>query len=102
MTQRAELEEMRVVLLELQKLLQAEGFYSDYAFLFRRCFELLSWTDTEPEAIEALKEYLLSIPDAPGSFRDFGFWRDSFEERKRINERLDSLRDRLFALARSL
>lgn len=51
--QRAELEEMRAVLSELRSLLQAEGFYLEHVCLFRRCFELLAWADTESEAVPA-------------------------------------------------
>lgn len=102
MTERAELVEMRGVLTELQRLLQAEGLDGQYGYLLRRCFELLSWAGNEPDAAAALKEYLLGIPNAPGTLWDLVIWRDSFEERKRVNERLDQLRERLMALARSL
>ena len=102
MTQRTELEQIQEVLSELRDLLQAEGVYSNYAFLFRRGFELLSWASTEQEAVEALKEHLGGIPNAPGTFHDLVIWRESFEERKQVNERLDFLRERLIALARAL
>ncbi|MEW8977132.1 MAG: hypothetical protein AB2385_01905 [Symbiobacterium sp.] len=102
MVDREVLDEMRTVLFELQSLLQAEGLYAEYAYLFRRCWELLDRTGTEATAAQALKEYLLGIPNAPGTVHDLVIWRESAAERKRMNERLHALRERLFALARNL
>lgn len=94
--------QIEVVLSELHALLQSEGRHHKFGHLFRRSFELARAADTYSEAIEALKEFLIDTPNVPGSIHDLVIWRDSFEERKAINERLESLRDKLFSLAESL
>ena len=102
MAQQPELEQLKATLAELQILLRAEGVFQKHAFLFRRCFDLITWADTEPEAVEALKDYLSGMPNAPGTLRDLVIWRDAYQARKQINQRLDSLRERMFELAGNL
>lgn len=95
------LEQLQGVLAELRTLLQAEGVQG-FGYLLRHSTELARAASSDPEAAGALKDYLSRIPNVPGSFHDLVLWRDSFEERKVINEKLEMLRERLFTLARSL
>jgi hypothetical protein len=95
-------EQFQAVLSELRALLLAEGDYQEFAFLLQRCSELAGSAATDPEAAEALKDYLSYQPHVPGSLRDLVIWRDSCEERKAINDKLDFLREKLISLARSL
>lgn len=102
MTKPHVLTEFRSVLAELAELLRREGVYTDFAFLFRRCSVLATAAVAEPQAAEALKDYFSYMPSGPGTFQDLVIWRDSFEERKAINQQLNSLRERMISLAKSL
>lgn len=53
------------------------------------------------EAISYVRKTYMSINSGNGSFGDFYIWRDNFSDRKRENERLEEIKNKILKLLTS-
>lgn len=91
MTDANKLAELAEVLAELVDLLQGEGELRSFPWVVH-AQRMASEARSNPDAILGLKSMIRSVPTGAGSLYDLVVWRSDFDERKHVNQRLDSLR----------
>lgn len=95
------LQELQEVLSALTSLLSAERERNRFPWI-ARAHELAAYAADCPEALIELKSFIRRLPSGAGTFCDLVLWSDDFDERRQINEKLETLRGRVTELAEQL
>lgn len=95
MTKTPDLGNIEALLTELLALLQAEGESDRFPGL-NHAVALARQAPVDITVIPLLKSAVRTLYGGSGMLNDLVIWRDSVNDRKVLNDRLDSLRARLF------
>ncbi len=96
------LEEIQQVLRELLELLQQEGDLHRFPG-FEEAFRLAGLAAGDESTRGVLKKHVAGLyRGGSGTFNDYGIWRENYDERVKVNGKLDHLRLKLRELSDQL